>query len=382
MTVMLRSNRCRSLSGLALFPFLFLSACSSSSATAVPSDSGASEITAGEAGMEAGPTDGGRDASGDATDGAIADAPAEAYVVPGSNFAFRHYYLGDTDRSGTTSGTAWESFGTDIDGKTTTAASTDVCTLYAGASKQMQVDGMNGIDNSWGANIIPIFETLDSTFSQQFNASVSAGTFTTMVDVVGLTSSPTQSGAAPGWGFEGASFPGTPTWTVADDWPVYPNWLPEGGLPAGSLISFATGSIDGGTWSSGGTTDLPLLLAFGLQAMELVIHHATVSFVHATPTTAATGTVSGVLYTQEFLAQLYAAASYISTSLCSGSAFASIAQQIEQGQDIVHDGTNVAGQACDAISIGIGFDGVQIGPVQTVAQAHGQLEGLCDAGAD
>jgi hypothetical protein len=370
-----------SLPGLALFLF----ACSSNSATPSPSDSGGQDVTSADAGAEAGPTDAARDgAGGDAADGAIADAPAEAYVVPGSNFAFHHYYLGDTDRSGTASATAWQSFGTDIDGKQTTATSTDVCTLWVGAPKQVQVDGMNGIDNSWGANIIPIFESLDSTFSQQFNASVAAGTFTTMVDVVGLTSSPTQSGAAPGWGFEGASFPGTPTWTVADrDWPVYPNWLPEGGLAAGSLISFSAGSIDGGAWSSGGTTDLPLLIPFGLQAMELVIHHATVSFVHATPTTAATGTLSGILYTQEFLGQLYAAASYISTSLCSGSAFGSIAQQIEQAQDILHDGTNVAGQACDAISIGIGFDGVQIGPVQTLAQAHGQLQSLCgDAGAD
>jgi hypothetical protein len=145
-------------------------------------------------------------------------------------------------------------------------------------------------------------------------------------------------------------------------------------------MGFAGGSID--TGSSGATTDLPLLIPLGLRAMELVIHHATVSFVHATTTTAATGTVSGILYTQEFLGQLYAAVSYVSTSLCSGSAWSSIAQQIEQAQDIVHDGKNVAGQACDAISIGLGFDGVQIGPVKTVAQAHGQLEGLCDAGAD
>lgn len=362
---------------------LFLSACSSSSSTAQPVDSGGPDVAT-DTSPETGSTDGGRDAGTDATDGAIVDAPAEAYVVPGSNFAFHHYYLGDTDRSGTTSQTAWQSFGTDIDGKTTTAQSTDVCTLYAGASKQVQVDGMNGIDNSWGSNIIPIFETLNASFSQQFNAAVVAGTFTTMVDVVGLTGSPTQSGVAPGWGFEGASFPGTPTWTVADDWPVFPNWLPEGGLPAGSLISFSGGSIDAGTWSSGATTtDIPLLIPLGVQPMELVMHHASVSFVHATPTTAATGTVSGILYTQEFLAQLQAAAGYISTALCSGSAFDSIAAQIEQTQDILQDGTNVAGQPCDAISIGIGFDGVQIGPVETLAQAHGQVQSICpDAGAD
>lgn len=366
------------LTGLALL----LPACSSSSSTAQPTDSGSPDTPA----QETGPTaDSGHDATPDApSDGGVTDAPAEAYVVPGTNFAFHHYYLGDTDRTGATSSTAWESFGTDIDGKTTTAQSTDVCTRYTGAPASVQVDGMNGIDNSWGANVIPIFEAFSSNFSQQFNASVAAGTFTTMIDVVGLTSSPTQSGSAPGLGFEGASFPGTPTWTTADDWPVYPNWLPEGGLPAGSLISFPDGSLDAGAWSSGAmTTDVPMLIPIGLQAMELVIHHASASFVHATPTTAATGTVSGILFTQELIAQLQAAAGYISTSLCSGSAFDSIAQQIEQAQDIVHDGTNVAGQACDAISIGIGFDGIQIGPVQTLAQPHETLQNLCgDAGAD
>ena len=70
-------------------------------------------------------------------------------------------------------------------------------------------------------------------------------------------------------------------------------------------------------------------------------------------------------------------------SLACGSAWQSIAQQITQAQDILLDGTNAPGQPCDGISIGIGFDGVQIGPVQTVAQAHGALPDLCvEAGGD
>jgi hypothetical protein len=362
---------------------LLLSACSSSSSSSQATDSGSPPPDTGAEAAAA--TDGGHDAGSDATDGAVADAPAEAYVVPGTNFAFHQYFLGDTDRSGTMSQTAWQSFGIDIDGKITTASSTDVCMLTAGASKQVQVDGMNGIDNSWGANIIPLIQTLNpSGLTQAFNQAVAAGTFTTMVDVMGLTSSPTQSSAAPGLGFEGASFPGTPTFTVADDWPVFPNWLPEGGLPAGSLISFPGGSVDAGAWTSGATTtDVPILLPLGGQPMELVLHHASASFVHATPTTAATGIVGGILYTQEFLAQLQAAAGYISTALCSGSAFDSIAAQIEQDQDIVHDGTNVAGEPCDAISMGIGFEGIQIGPVETLAQPHGGVQSICpDAGTD
>lgn len=70
-------------------------------------------------------------------------------------------------------------------------------------------------------------------------------------------------------------------------------------------------------------------------------------------------------------------------SLCSGSAFDSIAQQISQAQDIQLDGTNAAGTPCTAISIGLGFDGVQIGPVDTVSFPEGQLPNICpEAGGD
>jgi hypothetical protein len=356
--------------------------CSSSSSSTSPVDAGGTDVaTQPEAGEAASPVPE-ASASGDASDAGVADAPVEAFVLPGTNFAFRHYYLGDTDRAGTASATAWMQFGVDVDGKTTTALSTDVCTLAAGSSKQVQVDGAGGIDNSWGANIMPIFETLDSTFSQTYNAAVSAGTFTNLIDLVGLTADAGQSGAVAGWGFEGASFPGAPTWTTADNWPVYPDWLVDGGLASGSKIAFPAGSIDGGAWTSGAPTDFPILIAFGLQSAELVIHHATVAFVHATPSTTAGGILGGVLNTQEFLGSLQASASWGSMSLACGSAWASIAQQIVQTQDILLDGTNAAGQPCDGISIGLGFDGVQIGPVQTVTQAHGTLANLCEAGGD
>jgi hypothetical protein len=164
---------------------------------------------------------------------------------------------------------------------------------------------------------------------------------------------------------------------------VYPDWLNDGGLASGSRIAFPGGSIDAGTWSSTTPTDLPFQLGFGSVGITLVVHHAAVSFVHATPSTATGGNVSGILYTQEFLSQLQDAAGWISTSLCAAGAFDSIAQQIQQSQDILHDRTNAAGQPCDAISIGLGFDGVQIGPAQHVALPQGQLPNICpEAGGD
>jgi hypothetical protein len=365
----------------ALVPAMAAS-CSSSSSPSSPVDGGSDVVTQPvEAGEAASP---GLDSSapGDASDAGVADAPVEAYVVPGTNFAFRHYYLGDTDRTGTASATAWMQFGMNLDGLTTTAASIDVCTLAAGSSKQVQVDGDNGIDNSWGANIMPIFETLDSTFSQTYNQAVSAGTFTNMIDLLGLAADAGPSGPVAGWGFEGASFPGTPTWTTSDNWPVYPDWLRDGGLASGSKIAFPGGSLDAGVWTSGAPTDFPILISFGLQSAEVVIHHASVAFSQATPSTTSGGVVGGVLNTVEMLGSLQATASWGDMSLACGSAWQSIAAQIVQTQDILLDGTNVAGQPCDGISIGIGFDGVQIGPVQTVTQAHGSLPNLCEAGGD
>jgi hypothetical protein len=55
--------------------------------------------------------------------------------------------------------TAWQAIGFDLDGKCTTATSSDVCQLAAGSPRATQVDGTGGIDNSFGANICMILDT-------------------------------------------------------------------------------------------------------------------------------------------------------------------------------------------------------------------------------
>lgn len=71
--------------------------------------------------------------------------------------------LGDEDASGVAEPDAWKGIGYNLDGKCTTSTSTDTCTLAAGASPQEQDDGANGIDNSYGENLCPIFDTLAGT---------------------------------------------------------------------------------------------------------------------------------------------------------------------------------------------------------------------------
>jgi hypothetical protein len=54
---------------------------------------------------------------------------------------------------------AWKQIGFNLDGKFTTATSTDVCQLVEGAMPAAQDDGQDGIDNSFGENLCPILDT-------------------------------------------------------------------------------------------------------------------------------------------------------------------------------------------------------------------------------
>ena len=94
-----------------------------------------------------------------------------------------------------------------------------------------------------------------------------------------------------------------------------------------------------------------LSLAFGGQPLEFPIRDAHVAM------NGSGGVLAAVAQTTGVINGLQAVAGAISTSLCSGAAFQSIAQQIEQASDIMTDGTNPIATPCNAISIGLEFTG-------------------------
>src|ERR1019366_6571618 len=101
------------------------------------------------------------------------------------------------------------------------------------------------------------------------------------------------------------------------------------------------------------------------QSLTIDVHSALVTFAPSKPGTVTNGTIAGTLITTELVASLKSVAGHISVSLCSGSAFQSIAQQIEQASDIIIDSnsgsvSNSAGTMCNGISIGLGFEGTEI----------------------
>src|SRR5689334_23254118 len=76
----------------------------------------------------------------------------------GTVFAIRKLYLGDTKRDGTPDPAAgWKDYGFNLDHLISTKDSKNLCKpLAGGAPSAVYPDGNDGIDNSFGKNILPI----------------------------------------------------------------------------------------------------------------------------------------------------------------------------------------------------------------------------------
>jgi hypothetical protein len=297
--------------------------------------------------------------------------------APTSNtytFAIHTIYLGESPYGGgPPSSSAWKNFGYDVDGTQTTNQSSNVCTLFSGAPKSVQTDGTNGIDNSWGANILPIVQSAASlpTPSIDETNAIDQGAFTLQIQVTGLSDDPQQSALGlTSQLFVSGAYNGTPTFDGTTDWPVLSTSVKDGAtIASGAKVQFANSYVSGGVFVSGTAgAAIPLLFSANGTSLPIIIHDGVITFTHPSHSDAAYGVISGVLYTQEFIDALQALAGQISTSLC-GSAFDGIAQQIEQAQEIMNDGTNGPNQSCNAISIGLGFDAVLVHDPTTVAAA-------------
>lgn len=119
------------------------------------SGSGGGSSSSGVIGGSGTGSGGGSGGSGSGGSGVVPPNPPQGpttMLTASHDYALHRLFLGDTDRQGVTNPDAWKGFGYDLDAKITTAASTDVCTLVAGASRSVQIDGNGGIDNSWGSN--------------------------------------------------------------------------------------------------------------------------------------------------------------------------------------------------------------------------------------
>ena len=299
-------------------------------------------------------------------------------------FAIRKLWVGDLDpATGQSTSSAWKSLGFDIDGKATTKSSTDVH-LTAGASRTTQVDGPGGIDNSFGENLLGIFEVLEfghGSVGQQCIDSIEQGLVTNLIVVHGLGTATATASPLSASLVIAAPLGAQPTWSAADVWPVDSSSLlrfdetsPLLGFPA----SYAVGGLLVAEPPSG-EGEIALGIPRGVP-LVLAIRHVQLAMTLSPDGMAATsGVISGILPTDQVVGAVLALAQAWLGLSCVALEPIHFARQVAQAQDILLDGTNDPSQPCDGISIGLGFEAVRVkmGPVALVSP----LASVC-AGAD
>ena len=267
-------------------------------------------------------------------------------------FAISKLYYGDSDRSGVFSPTAWEGLGLDLDGKSTTRCSTDVCTLTAGASVYAQADGENGIDNSFGLNILPIIvTTFGARGTSTADTALQAGGSTMLIALHGLGANDDASPLS-GVVYHAAPSANAPAWNGRDVRDVDTASLVGGDYSA--PIVALSGYMAGRTWvgtANDGAALLDLHLGENMMAgpnQPVPLKHVRIVMHVDAGNGTASGVLAGIVAPADLDAWGQQLAGAVSSSLCTGSAFQSIAQQLDESADILLDGTNRAGVACDA----------------------------------
>jgi hypothetical protein len=341
-----------------------LTACGSSS------DSGG-EAPGGGAGGSGG--SGGGDTTGPGTVPPEADKSAPA--GDGSDavvFAVSKLYLGDTDpKTGDASSSAWKTLGYNIDGKQSKASSTGLCKPAGNGTASVHNNGTGGIDNSFGANILPIITGLLSNPSDTVNEQIADGKFTLMLKVEKLGSAKAYNGLNTLF-YAGGDLGATPTWDGTDKWPVICELLEGCALPdtKGDItkpkVKFASAYSVNDTWVSGSKGTVALSLAIKGVTLTLNIKQAVITMDMAGDHKSATGgVISGVLDTQELVDTIQSVVGRVEPSLCGSQTVESIIPTIVGASDIMSDGSQSDSSTCNGISVGIGFDAkvVQLGDV-------------------
>jgi hypothetical protein len=271
-------------------------------------------------------------------------------------------YLGDTDFNDAPNVTnGWKQYGFNIDGLVSTATSTNLCQPYMGAPKaNVYPDGNNGIDNSFGVNILPMLASLQPGFSDSVNAGITNGTFTIMFKLEDLMGGADQSPLV-GKVYGGGDLGAQPFFDGTDCWPVAPELLTNPADIETPKIVFPNGSLAGNVWQSGVAASVTLTIPTPVGTVTLTIHKAQLSMTLSPDHKAVTyGIIGGVLDREEFLKEVKKIIGATKPVFCS-----TFDTQIRQAADIMNDGTQDPTKVCNGISIGLGFKAhvVQLGGI-------------------
>jgi hypothetical protein len=267
--------------------------------------------------------------------------------------AVKKLYLGDGNSG------QWKTLGFNLDGKVSTAASTDLCKVNSGAMPSVPYpDGNQGIDNSFGKNLLPLILGIDPTWVTDINNSILQGNFTALLEIECLP----PTGDVPVLTtklFAGAPLGMMPKWDGTDTWSVEPDLLSNPMDPESSSIIFPQCSVMGTAFNAGKNGTFVLTIPITTQgkstSLKLTLYAAQLTMTLAADRKSATGgIVGGVLNTEDFVTQVKNVGSLL--GLCANPLLANLETQVRQASDIMADGSQDPTQTCNGISVGLGFD--------------------------
>jgi len=322
-------------------------------------------LTAGLAAGFIGCGDDGETADGGPGNSALPPGPGGNKPADGPDVAFgiSKLFLGDTDPDGRPNvGSAWKQYGFNLDGQVTTGDFSNHCTTVSNIDpKLVLTDGANGIDNAFGQTILPIILPFAMDASDQLNSGIREGTFSIIFEMRGLGSD-AEYNPLPSVLFAGADGPNPASFDGNDEWFVVPELLDDPADQTSSKIRFPNAYLIDNTWVSGpDTVTINLSLNVAGFSLNLPISNALVAMdLSADHAEATNGVIAGVLPTDQLVDELKKIAGSISTDLCEGTTFDSIANQLRQASDIMADGTQDPNSECNGISIGLGFSTSQV----------------------
>ena len=274
-------------------------------------------------------------------------------------FAISKLYMGDTDRTGVESATAWQAFGYNVDSKRSTSVSTDLCEPRNNAPASIVYpDGIDGRDNSYGKNLLSFLRTLAGNVSSDANASIIAGNGTHLFALDKLGSGASYNPLRARF-YDGATLGSPPVLDGTDKWPVRSDSLTNENDITSAKFVFEKSYLVGNTWV-GRIDTLPLTtigVGGSFTISSVVIHHAIVTMdLDVAHESATNGTIAGVIDTTEYVDMVRQQLGALEPSLCSGPTANAMLAQVEQASDILADGTQDPTKACTGISIGLGFE--------------------------
>ena len=266
--------------------------------------------------------------------------------------------IGDTNPDGTPNVVnGWKQYGFNIDGRISTKSSVDLCQPVLGASKtQVYPDGNDGIDNSFGKNVLPIFLGLSADLSVQLNQAITNGDLTYLFSIAHPQSDTDCSTSSKL--FLGGSLGFPPKFDGSDVWPIDASSLLNQADPTSAKCAFSTTNITKGEIFALPPSEMNLVLGFSNLPLTLPIKQARLAFTLSPDQKTATGgRLGGVIETSAMVAAISKLAAQFDTSFCDPNSptLQSILAQIAQASDILADGTQDPSKSCNAISIGIGF---------------------------